>query len=35
MSFEMKLWKVTGTTLEPIVVSTLDQEKRLPFAVIL
>jgi len=29
MSFEMMLWKVAGTKLEPISASALDQEKRL------
>ncbi len=29
MSFEMMLWKVTGTKLHPISVAALDQEQRL------
>src|SRR5215218_1485186 len=29
MSFEMMLWKVVGTKLQPIVLSALDQEQRL------
>ncbi len=29
MSFEMMLWKVAGANLQPVSVSTLDQEQRL------